>query len=670
MENNDLKTKVLDYIKEKKFFLLSELQGDLSLDDKVFNEVVTWLKRDYIIYSVRENTYYYAYKNEDRTPINNEEEIIKYQVMFKIIKSLKDKYRVSELRNGTYNPRDHYFFSVKEMDLNRGRYIFFRLFNIDGVYYLGDNAIASSVLNRYGRNPNNKIAKDIMAKIAKKHHAFMNYDEVRIEITNVDDAPSYLEELYETIKDIFYNLDDYLLIHYVKAFKIKNKSRAILRQIVNNNGIGLDEDNEPRITKNYAALDTWNMLMDALRNENFSLAYEYIEVLHFLREINGDDFNDLSYLLYYIEERKEEKIFKNYISTKDDEVLRHILDDNSTCATIIEDTLKSFNIDAKVYGVMVGDFITRYNIKLDSDIALETLYECKEALANNLDIPNKIRIYRDLETNDIALEVSNYIKSIVTKYFIKDYKGDKVLTFPFVLGNDAKRETIYADLNEMEHIFIAGSSKSGKTIFLKSTIKSLMSLYSPKTLKLIIVDPKAYEFNEFKNEKYLALSLIHNIKLTLEAFDAVIKEMENRYKYFNELSKDRKNINNIIEYNKTCIDINDYLSNIVIIIDGLELILSHDSKNEVKESILLLASKGSKVGIHMILATGNLHSKYLPNDIIDSIPTHIAFRLNSEDESISFLNELGAESLLGEGDMLLKTKKTPKSIRIQGVYIR
>ena len=334
-------------------------------------------------------------------------------------------------------------------------------------------------------------------------------------------------------------------------------------------------------------------------------------------------------------------------------------------ASIIESTLDSFGIRAKVAEVNGGPAITQYAIKIAEGTKLSKIKALQTDLALRLAAPTgQIRIEAPIPgRNLVGIEIPNKSPEYVTLYEIMnhpDMKKEKSrLAVGLGLGVSGLPEI--ADIRKMPHILVAGSTGSGKSVCINTIITTLLFRNSPQELRFIMIDPKRVELTGYNGIPHLLTPVIVDTDRVISALQWATKEMEKRYKIFAEVGS-----RNIEDYNEQSgFTAMDY---IVIVIDELaDIMLTAPSK--VEDLVVRLAQMARATGIHLVIATQRPSVNVITGLIKANIPTRIAFNVASMIDSRVIIDSPGAEKLLGKGDMLFVPHDRPLPTRIQGTYV-
>ncbi len=340
----------------------------------------------------------------------------------------------------------------------------------------------------------------------------------------------------------------------------------------------------------------------------------------------------------------------------------------ATNATRLTDTIKSFNIEARIINVTRGPSVTRYELEMDKGVKLSRLTGLSDDIALSLGasgvriapIPDKIAV--------IGIEVPNKIVSTVYVRDIIDspeFLGGKS-KISFAIGKDIAGDCIVGDIARLPHLLIAGTTGSGKSVCMNTLIISLLYKASPDDVRLIMIDPKMIELGIYNGIPHLLIPVVTDPKKASGALQWAVVEMMRRYKLFAE-----KNVRDIFSYNEAAARDSaevQKLPQIVIVIDELADLMLVAAK-EVEESICRIAQMARAAGMHLIIATQRPSSDVITGIMKANIPSRIAFAVASQLESRIILDSMGAEKLVGRGDMLFAPLGSGKPTRVQGALI-
>lgn len=330
---------------------------------------------------------------------------------------------------------------------------------------------------------------------------------------------------------------------------------------------------------------------------------------------------------------------------------------------IIRDTFANFKIDVEMEAANIGPRVTQYSLKPPADVKLTKLTTLENNLALNL-AAHSIRMEAPIPgKRAVGVEVPNVkpatvrVSSLIASKEWADFEGP----LTFAIGKDIAGKAVLADLSKMPHLLIAGQTGSGKSVMINTIISSLLFRNSPSDLKLILVDPKQVEFGAYNDIPHLLSPVINDPEKCISALEWAVIEMDRRLKAMSEVGK-----RNIGEYNS--LKKEEGMPYIVIIIDELADLMMIASRN-VETLIVRLAQKARSAGIHLILATQRPSVDVITGLIKANVPARIAFTTASQVDSRTIIDQVGAEKLLGSGDMLLLTAEMPKPKRVQAAYI-
>ncbi len=340
--------------------------------------------------------------------------------------------------------------------------------------------------------------------------------------------------------------------------------------------------------------------------------------------------------------------------------------DISYNSSIIKRTLQTFGIPVEMSEVNVGPTVTQYTLKPAEGIKLSKITALQNDLALALASPT-IRIEAPIPGRSlVGIEIGNKKRAVVSLREVLDTDEFKNSPSPLLmaLGKDVKGAPTFADLAEMPHLLIGGTTGSGKTICLNSIILSLLYRNSPNEMQLILVDPKRVEFPVYSGLEHLLCPVIYDANQTLVALKWLVGEMERRFTIFAEAhSRDIASYNQKMQKKGE-----NKLPYIVLIIDELADLMSIKGK-EIESYVVRLAQMSRATGIHLILATQRPSVEVITGLIKANITSRIALKVGSLVDSRTILDSSGAEKLLGKGDLLFLSKEFTKPKRIQNPFI-
>ena len=336
-------------------------------------------------------------------------------------------------------------------------------------------------------------------------------------------------------------------------------------------------------------------------------------------------------------------------------------------ATKLQKTLYSFGVQAKVENVSVGPAITRYELKPAEGVRVSKIANLADDIALNL-AAETIRIEAPIPGKQaVGIEVPNIDKETVHFRDVveSDDFQDNNSKLSVALGKDVAGNMAIADIAKMPHALIAGATGSGKSVCINTIIASIIYKAKPSEVKLVMVDPKVVELSVYNGIPHLLIPVVTDPKKAAGALAWAVQEMDNRYNVFAQKGvRDLKGYNALVEKEEGI----GKLPQIVIIIDELADLMMVAAK-EVEDSICRLAQKARAAGMHLIIATQRPSVDVITGIIKANIPSRIAFAVSSQVDSRTILDQVGAEKLLGKGDMLFYPAGSPKPSRIQGAFV-
>ena len=333
----------------------------------------------------------------------------------------------------------------------------------------------------------------------------------------------------------------------------------------------------------------------------------------------------------------------------------------------LNETLASFNIDAHIINVTRGPSVTRYEVELDKGVRLNKLTGCADDIALSLGasgvriaaVPGKISV--------VGIEVPN---RSVTTVSLRDVLDSQEFTkarsrSSIGLGKSIDGNCVVGNIAKMPHLLIAGTTGSGKSVCMNSIIISLLYKAGPEDVKLIMVDPKMVELGIYNGIPHLLIPVVTDPKKAAGSLQWAVTEMLRRYKMMSDLGvRDLESYNSIV----TAEEGGQKLPTVVIIIDELADLMMVAAK-EVEDSICRIAQMGRAAGMHLIIATQRPSANVITGLMKANIPSRIAFSVASAMESRIILDTMGAEKLVGKGDMLYAPIGSGKPLRVQGCFV-
>ena len=331
----------------------------------------------------------------------------------------------------------------------------------------------------------------------------------------------------------------------------------------------------------------------------------------------------------------------------------------------LEETLQSFRVPAKVRHITHGPAISRFELELAAGIKVSKVTDLNRNIAMNMEVKS-VRIEAPIPGKSlVGVEVPNPKTATVTLREVLESEAMMNSHKPLLvaLGKDIAGTPIVCDLARMPHLLIAGATGSGKSVCINTIINSLLFRRSPQEVRLILVDPKVVELKCYDGIPHLLIPVVSDPHKASGALSWAVGEMMDRYKKF-----EHKGVRAIDSYNEALEDGEEFMPRIVIIIDELaDLMMT--CKKEVEEHICRLAQLARAAGIHLIVATQRPSVDVITGLIKANIPSRIAFKVSSAVDSRTILDKIGAEHLLGYGDMLYQPTGEFTPIRVQGCFM-
>ncbi|MDX6412337.1 MAG: segregation ATPase FtsK/SpoIIIE, family, partial [Gaiellaceae bacterium] len=325
--------------------------------------------------------------------------------------------------------------------------------------------------------------------------------------------------------------------------------------------------------------------------------------------------------------------------------------------------LTEHGVDARLFGTVSGPRVTRYEMQLAAGTKVSRVTALRDDLAYAL-ATTEIRILAPIPGKQaVGVEVPNRSPNLVS---LGDLVDEPATGSPLTvwLGKDISGQTVVADLAKMPHMLIAGTTGSGKSGCINSMLCSILLRATPDEVRMILIDPKKVELNHYETIPHLLTPVVTNMKNAAAVLQNVVRQMEERYELMG-LHKAR----NLPEMNRVRLrDGKPPLPYMLVVIDELADLMMV-SPAEVEDAIIRLAQKSRAVGIHLVLATQRPSVDVITGMIKANVPSRIAFAVSSQTDSRVILDGNGAESLLGQGDMLFKPLGTSRLQRLQGAYV-
>jgi len=350
-------------------------------------------------------------------------------------------------------------------------------------------------------------------------------------------------------------------------------------------------------------------------------------------------------------------------------------------ASALEQLLSEFNINARVVAADTGPVVTMFELELAAGVKVSQISALANDMARALGV-GAVRVVAPLQgKHTIGIEVPNSEKEKVRIKSMMELSGSKPqrMQIPLFLGKDSAGESLVSDLAKMPHLLIAGTTGSGKSVCINSIITGIMLTKRPDEVKLILIDPKMVEMTAFNTIPHLMCPIVTETQMAVKILEWATVKMDERYALLAEAK-----VKNITEYNKLSPEeilkrfnpsspeeeekIPKRLPYIVIVIDELADLMMTAAK-EIEAYIVRLAQKSRAIGIHIVLATQRPQATVVTGLIKSNMPCRIGFRVAARMDSRIILDQNGAETLLGEGDMLFLKPGTSDLVRAQGTYV-
>lgn len=334
----------------------------------------------------------------------------------------------------------------------------------------------------------------------------------------------------------------------------------------------------------------------------------------------------------------------------------------------LEQTLKSFGVDAKVVQISKGPTVTRYEVSPSQGVKVSKIVNLADDIALNL-AASGIRIEAPIPGKAaVGIEVPNretqsvYMRTLLESDAFQEHPSK----LAFAVGQDITGNVVVTDIAKMPHLLIAGATGSGKSVCINTLITSILYKADPKEVKLLLVDPKVVELSVYNGIPHLLIPVVTDPKKASAALNWAVREMDQRYNDFAAYGvRDIKGFNAAMEEKG---DEKGKLAQIVIVVDELaDLMMT--AAGEVEDAIARLAQKARAAGMHLIIATQRPSVDVITGVIKANIPSRLAFAVSSGIDSRTVLDTVGAEKLLGKGDMLFCPAGQNKPSRLQGAFV-
>ncbi len=396
-------------------------------------------------------------------------------------------------------------------------------------------------------------------------------------------------------------------------------------------------------------------VLEADEGEQMSLAEAVVE------DADGED----AALAFAVAERRTWHVPQPHLLQRLGEGLGETPQTIDSVSRRLEETLGHFGIEARVMGTVSGPRVTRYELQLAPGIKVSRVSSLKDDLAYSL-AATDIRVQAPIPGKTaVGVEVPNVQANYVSL-------GDVYQTFPphasplaFWLGKDVSGKPIVADLVKMVHLLIAGTTGSGKSGCINALISSILLRATPDQVRMIMIDPKKVELSNFDGIPHLLAPVVTNMKQASYVLDNICREMDRRY----EVMSRHGSAQNIRDLNKKLEKLGEEtLPYIMVIVDELADLMMV-APSEVEDAVIRLGQLGRGAGVHLVVATQRPSVDVVTGMIKTNIPSRIAFAVSSQTDSRVILDQGGAESLLGSGDMLFHPLGSTRTLRVQGAFV-
>lgn len=336
----------------------------------------------------------------------------------------------------------------------------------------------------------------------------------------------------------------------------------------------------------------------------------------------------------------------------------------------LEKVMEDFRIGAKVINIVRGPKVTRYELTLPDGVSVSRVLNIETDISMAIEAKSKIRIEAPIPGKKaFGIELENDVPSTVG---MRELLESPEFTnckdpLPIAIGKDINGKVIIKSLPKMIHLLVAGSSGSGKSIFIHSLMMSILCKYSPDDVRFIMIDPKRVEFTMYNNLPHLMLpNVVSEHDKALNSIKWCVQEMEERYKKLQQTE-----CQNLEQYNKQPEVLNGSIAKmpyLIIVVDELAELMGGALKKDFEAGIQRITQLGRAAGIHMVVATQRPSVDVVTGTIKNNMPTRVAFALASFADSKTVLDEGGAENLLGKGDMLFAPQDMNIKIRLQAAF--
>ena len=446
-------------------------------------------------------------------------------------------------------------------------------------------------------------------------------------------------------------------------FKKKKKDSISSHVVVNDSTIEIPKIDDSMLTKEEPIVDN-KIKIHSIDELTHKEKEEIAKELEDVKEVTINNYENKEYKLPPISLISETKNKKNPNSNQ-------IIETN---IEKLEKVLKDFGIFAKVVEVNVGPSVTQYELEISSGTKVNKILSLNREISLAL-AKKDVRIQAPIPgKSTVGIELANdSISAVGLREILEDKKlKESKNVIEVALGKNIMGKNITCQIDKTPHLLVAGATGSGKSVCINCIIASILMRAKPNEVKLVLVDPKKVELSMYNGIPHLLIPVVTDPRKANEALKKIVHEMELRYDKFSE-----KNVKNIKTYNEWVDKQNEMLADnekiphmyyIVVIVDELADLMLVASK-EVEDSIMRITQMARAAGIHLIVATQRPSTDVITGVVKANIPSRISFAVSSSIDSRTILDSVGAEKLLGKGDMLFLPMGENDPVRVQGAYV-
>lgn len=489
-----------------------------------------------------------------------------------------------------------------------------------------DHSFSSANIDpSYNRNDIDPNKTPIIDENMKKNYRYAPFSEIKEDVEE-DNFQEDIKEVKPTISDPFFSSND--------SFKEKENDKVVKSE------------------SSFESIE----VDDSLEFKKPAFSYSTSEVISPVEEEEKEELEYICPPVNLLLEPREDMTSYENIQVADQRLRK------------INELFTQFNIGAQVISYNIGPSVTRFNIKMNPGVKVNTLSSIQNEVAIKLGGNKTVRLDLIVEGQETsALEVGNVKASPVSfrECFASIMnRPDEKLLVP--LGKDISGNVVTMNIDELPHLLVAGTTGSGKSVFINSIITTLIMRNKPEELKLMLIDPKKVEFSKYNNLPHLLCPVITEANEGKVALGRLVDEMERRYTLFLEKGNGATKLS---EYARQCKKYGyEVPPSIVMVCDEFSDFMT-DNRKEIETYVKRLAQKARAAGIYLIICTQRPSVSVITGDIKAVVPSRIGLSVPSSIDSRTILDETGAESLLGNGDMLARLPRRNGLVRVQGSYI-